>query len=82
LRVLRLGTGFDESLEIVWDGGRFTLCRRRGDRTLVASSSNFRDVHAACTRWAFRLDGGTAARAKPGWCGFDGTLAWRIADRP
>jgi hypothetical protein len=77
--VSRLDAEAGHTLEISLDGDGFQA-RRQDGRTAVpavATSGELREVHAACTRWAFGLDDAVAARAQAMWGGFDGTLRWQ-----
>lgn len=66
------------SFEITRNNKTFRILRRRDDRVMEADSEDVREVHAACVRWAFRIDSGTALMGRGQWGGFDGTLDWRI----
>ncbi len=79
LRVERLDSADAEALVISRTGGTFQVRGRDNDGVAVAETASLREVHAAATRWAFRLSDETAARAQAMWGGFDGTLAWRAA---
>jgi hypothetical protein len=79
LRVERLNPARTEALEIFRSGRLFRVRRQEGGQVATARSGNLRQVHAACARWAFRLDSLTVVRAQRMWDGFDGTLAWQIA---
>lgn len=80
LRIERLDAAEPEVLEVFAEQGSFRVRRQKGDRVAVAVSGSLHEVHAACTRWAYHLDSETAERARPGWGGFDGTLAWQITE--
>jgi hypothetical protein len=77
LRVERLDEP-GQALEVSADDGSFRVHRYQGDRVIVADSNRLKEVHAACVRWAFRMNAEAVRRAQAGWAGFDGTLAWRI----
>ena len=80
VRIERLDAAETEVLEVFAEQGSFRVRRQKGDRVAVAVSGSLHEVHAACTRWAYHLDRETAERARPGWGGFDGTLAWQITE--
>lgn len=75
-RISRLDNQDEHALDVSLVDGVFRVGRYEGPDAvpLVATTVELREVHAACTRWAFRLDD-DAARAE--WGGFDGTLPWQ-----
>jgi hypothetical protein len=77
MRVERLDEA-DRALEVAREGKVFLLRRYEAGQVAFAESANRREVHAACTRWAFRMDRGSALWARAQWGGFDGTLDWQI----
>lgn len=80
LRVERLDSAGAEVLEIFHRVDLFRVRRQEGAQVATARSRNLHEVHAAATRWAFRVDSEAAAQSQQ-WTreGFDGTLGWRIA---
>lgn len=66
LRVERMDPAGTGMLEIFRSGGLFRVRRQQGGQVATAQSGNLREVHAACTRWAFRLDSGRRYRADVG----------------
>lgn len=80
-RINRLDTEEGHTLDVSLDGTVFRVRRQDGVDAVpvVAASSELREVHAACTRWAFRLDDAVAEQARAMWGGFDGNLSWQAA---
>jgi hypothetical protein len=77
MRVERLDEA-DRALEVAREGKVFLLRRYEAAQVAFAESANRREVHAACTRWAFCMDRGAALWARAEWGGFDCTLDWQI----
>lgn len=79
--IQRLDAPDHHTLDVHRDGDLFHVRRQdgRGAITLAATSVEMREVHAACTRWAFRLADAEAERSREMWGGFDGALAWHEA---
>ncbi|HEX6449447.1 MAG TPA: hypothetical protein VF060_08295 [Trebonia sp.] len=77
MRVERLDEA-GHALEIARQRKVFRVRRYEAGQVSLAESANRREVHAACTRWAFRMDRGMALWARAQWGGFDGTLDWQI----
>jgi hypothetical protein len=77
--IQRLDTPDRHTLDVHLDGDLFRVRRQEGHGAvpLAATSVELREVHAACTRWAFGLGDAEAERTRAMWGGFDGTLAWQ-----
>jgi hypothetical protein len=77
MRVERLDEA-GRALEVAREGKVFLFRRYEAGQVAFAESANRREVHAASTRWAFRMDRGMALWARAQWGGFDGRLDWQI----
>jgi hypothetical protein len=74
--VQRLGQPDEQCLFSTWVEDSFAMLRKDGDGTVAAITVSLEDVHAACTRWAFRIDAPAAEDRRALWGGFTGTLDW------
>lgn len=68
----------ESTFKVSFEGNQFRVVRKDSDAAVasVATSVDLHEVHAACTRWAHRIDAARAERARPQWNGFDGNLRW------
>jgi hypothetical protein len=68
----------ESTFEVSFDGSQFRVIRKDSDAVAssVATSVELHEIHAACTRWAFKIDAARAEQFRSGWSGFDGSLSW------